>query len=74
MRFAPEQMDDFAKAEAVTYRAIAIRQGVFMVAWIEADGTTVTHLEDFENGAVHTNITRPDRSFLNLSCTWARLT
>jgi hypothetical protein len=74
MRFAPAQADDFGKAEAVTYRAVAIRQGVFMVTWIEADGTTVTHIEDFENGVVHTNITRPDRSFLNLSDTWTRLT
>lgn len=58
--------------EAVTHRAISIRQGVFMVTRIEADGTTVTHVE--ESGVVHTDIARADRGFLNLSGTWTWLT
>ncbi|TPN89432.1 hypothetical protein FJ987_00440 [Mesorhizobium sp. CU2] len=74
MRFAPADAPDFAEAEAVTYRATAIRACVFMVTWSEADGTTVTHVEDFENGIVHTNITKPDHSFLNLSGGWSLLT
>ncbi|QPC91606.1 hypothetical protein [Mesorhizobium sp. INR15] len=74
MRFAQTDAANLAKAEAVRYRALGIRPDVFMVTWTEADGTTVTHVEDFENGVVHTNITRPDLSFLNLSGSWRRLT
>lgn len=73
MRFTPADAPDFDSAQAVTYRAVAIRPGVFMVTWTEADRTTVTHVEDFENGVVHTNITQPDHSFLNLSGSWTRL-
>jgi hypothetical protein len=51
----------------VHYTAVPIRPGVFMVHWIEPDGATVTHVEDFENGVVHTNITLTDLKFLNLS-------
>ncbi len=54
MRFTSADAPDFGSAQAVTYRAVGIRSGVFMVTWTEADGTTVTHVEDFENGAVHT--------------------
>lgn len=57
----------------MTYRAVAIRPQVFFVTWKEADGTTVTHIEDFAEGIVHTNITQPDLTFLNLSGSWTRL-
>ncbi|WP_037155847.1 MoaF-related domain-containing protein [Rhizobium freirei] len=74
MQFAPAASADFATAEAVIYHAVAIRPGVFMVTWTEADKTTVTHVEDFETGQVHTNITRPDHTFLNLLGSWKKLT
>ena len=51
----------------VYYTAVPIRPGVFMVYWIEPDGSTVTHVEDFEQGVVHTNITLPDGTFINKS-------
>lgn len=73
MQFAPAATADFNTAQAVTYRAVAIRPGVFMVTWTEADRTTVTHVEDFEAGQVHTNITQPDLTFLNLSGSWTKL-
>ncbi|WLE00606.1 hypothetical protein PX860_25135 (plasmid) [Agrobacterium leguminum] len=73
MQFAPAANADFNTAEAVTYRAVPIRPGVFMVTWTEADRTTVTHIEDFEKGEVHTNITQPDLNFLNLSGSWTKL-
>jgi hypothetical protein len=72
MRFTPADAPDFATAEAVVYRALDIRPGVFQVTWKEADGTTVTHIEDFETGVVHTNITQPDLTFLNLTGSWVR--
>lgn len=68
--------DDAPVAEAVVtvrYTAMFIRPGVFMVYWTEPDGSTVVHVEDFENDAVHTNITLPDRTFLNLAGTFRQL-
>ncbi|NTJ11552.1 MoaF-related domain-containing protein [Rhizobium lusitanum] len=73
MRFAAADIADFSNAQAVKYRALAIRPHVFMVTWTEADQTTVTHVEDFENGVVHTNITKPDHTFLNLSGSWTHV-
>ena len=74
LRWAPFAAEDFdAAASTETYRATCIRPGVFMVTWKEADGITVTHVEDFENGIVHASITLPDHSFLNLAGSWTRL-
>ncbi|QOY21854.1 hypothetical protein FYK61_10810 [Xanthomonas citri] len=73
MRFVPASAPDFDKAQAVTYRALAVRPGVFLVTWVEADGTTVTHVEDFEEGLVHTNITQPNLNFLNLTGSWKQI-
>lgn len=74
MRWAPIDAIDFdAEAQTVSYRALEIRPDVFLVTWKEKDETTVTHIEDFERGLVHTNITSPDHQFFNLSGTWTRL-
>lgn len=73
MQFAPAASADFSTAQFVTYRALFIRPGVFLVTWTEADKTTVTHVEDFEMEQVHTNITQPDHTFLNLSGSWKQL-
>lgn len=34
-----------------------IREGVYLNSWTEASGATVTHVEDFENGTLYSNIT-----------------
>ncbi|HEY8026975.1 MAG TPA: hypothetical protein VIF60_20705 [Burkholderiaceae bacterium] len=74
MRFAKAEEKDFeAVAESVSYTAVAIRPGVFMVYWTEHTGTTVVHVEDFEHEIVYTNITKPDLKFFNLSGSWKRL-
>ena len=73
MRFEMASAPDFAHAQAVTYRAIGVRTDIFLVTWKEADGTTVTHLEDFGAERVHTNITQPDLTFLNLQGSWKRI-
>ncbi len=35
-----------------------------MVCWQEADKTTVVHVQDFENGIIHTNVTVPNGVFI----------
>ncbi|WP_374351414.1 hypothetical protein [Chitinimonas sp.] len=74
MRFARSSEKDFkAAAESVAYTAVAIRPGVFMVYWKERSGNTVTHIEDFDNSTVYTNITLPDTTFYNLKGSWKRI-
>lgn len=43
--------------ETVDISVMLIRPRVFMVCWQEKNQTTVTHIEDFENGIVYSNIT-----------------
>jgi hypothetical protein len=40
-----------------------------MVAWKEAIGATVTHIEDHENGILYSNATLPDGSFYTMKGT-----
>jgi len=49
--------------EKVKITIAEVRPQVFMVAWKEATGATVTHVEDHENGILYSNATLPDGSF-----------
>jgi len=51
-------------AETVQISVTLIRPGIFMISWQEADRTTVVHVEDYENGIVHTNVTEPRGVFI----------
>ena len=55
-------------SDTINYTAVAIRPNIFMVYWSEPNSTraNVTHVQDFENGIVYTNIAGPDGSFTNL--------
>lgn len=44
-------------AETVALDLHQIREGVYLNSWTEASGATVTHLEDFENGTLYSNVT-----------------
>ena len=57
----------------VTYTATEVADKVFMVTWSEPDGSTVTHVEDFNQDIVYTNITLPDNQFLNYKGTFTKL-
>lgn len=74
LRWAEASATDFnATAHTETYSATYVRPGVFWVTWKEADGTTVSHVEDFENDTVLASITMPDHKFLTLTGKWTRL-
>lgn len=49
--------------EKVQVNIAEIRPQVYMVAWKEATGATVTHIEDHENGILYSNATLADGSF-----------
>lgn len=52
--------------ESVSTTVAEIRPDVFMVAWKEASGATVTHVEDHENGIVYSNATLPCGAFYTM--------
>ena len=56
-------------SETVQISVTPIRPGVFMISWQEAEKTTVVHVEDFENGIVHTHITEHIGAFIRRSGT-----
>jgi hypothetical protein len=55
--------------EKVQIAITEVRPQVFMIAWKEATGATVTHIEDHENGILYSNATLPDGSFYTMKGT-----
>lgn len=51
------------QSETVAIETTYLRDFLFMVTWVEADKTTVVHIEDYDQFVIHTNITSPDLSF-----------
>lgn len=44
-------------AETVRLNLKKIREGVYLNSWTEASGATVTHVEDFANATLYSNVT-----------------
>lgn len=65
MTFTKRQEPNKGYVETIHFRHRKLRDGLYLVYWQEADKTTVVHVEDFAQGVIHTNITRPDGSFFN---------
>ena len=57
MTFAQILSEGLGSSETVQTTMVEIRPNVYMIYWKEKSGTTVTHLEDFQNEIVYTNIT-----------------
>ncbi|MGS2762974.1 MoaF-related domain-containing protein [Sinomicrobium sp. M5D2P9] len=56
-------------SERVETTIAEVRPQVYMVAWREKSGATVTHVEDHENGIIYSNATLPDGSFYTMKGT-----
>lgn len=65
MRFIIED-GPYTRTEVVPVVTTPIRTGVFAVSWVEANGASVVHVEDFERSMVHSYATLPNGSFLRL--------
>lgn len=61
------------RTETVAIRTQEVAPSVFLVTWQEANKTTVVQVEDFANGVIFTNITRPDGTFLQNKGTFSEL-
>lgn len=69
LKFTTIKGDSIGYVETVQITRKEIRPNVFLVYWQEVSKTTVSHIEDFTNGIVYTNITLPDNTFRNLKGT-----
>ncbi|HVW96336.1 MAG TPA: hypothetical protein VHA56_10260 [Mucilaginibacter sp.] len=49
--------------EKVSIQLTELRPGLYMVSWQEASGTTVTQVQDHDNGMVYSNWTSPGGEF-----------
>jgi len=56
-------------SERVETTIAEIRPQVYMVAWKENSGATVTHVEDHKNGIIYSNATLADGSFYKMKGT-----
>ena len=56
-------------SETVAATVHEVRPGVYFTSWQEASGATVTHLEDFQNGVLHSRATLPNGEFYQLTGT-----
>ena len=55
--------------QTLKIKKVEIRPNVYFVYWQEADKTTVTDLQDYENQVVYANITTSKDEFLSLKGT-----
>jgi predicted SnoaL-like aldol condensation-catalyzing enzyme len=59
----------FARTEIVDIRVVPLGNGMFVVSWQEKDGATVTNVQDYDRGLIHSYATLPDGQFLQMSGT-----
>ena len=57
----------FARTETVDIQVIPIGNSIFAVSWQEKDGATVTNIQDFDRGLVHSFATLPDGQFMQMT-------
>ncbi|PRD46905.1 hypothetical protein C5745_12450 [Sphingobacterium haloxyli] len=56
-------------SERVEITIAEVRAQVYMIAWKEISGATVTHVEDHKKGIIYSNATLPDGSFYTMKGT-----
>jgi|GEM_PF-218108 len=61
----------FARTEIVDIQVIPLGDSLFAVSWQEKDGATVTNVQDYDRGLVHSFATLPDGRFLRMTGTFA---
>ena len=61
----------FARTEVVDIQVVPLGNSVFAVSWQENDGATVTNVQDYDRGVVHSFATLPSGQFLRMTGTVA---
>lgn len=57
----------FAHSEIVDIHVVPLGNSLFAVSWKEATGATVTHVQDYDRGVIHSHATLADGQFLRMS-------
>lgn len=57
----------FAHSETVDIHVVSLGNSLFAVSWKEATGASVTHVQDYDRGVIHSHATLPDGQFLRMS-------
>lgn len=57
----------FVRTETVDIQVVPLGNGIFAVSWQEQDGATVTNVQDYDRGWVHSFATLPDGTFLRMT-------
>lgn len=61
----------FARTEVVDIQVVPLGNSTFAVSWQEKDGATVTNVQDYDRGLVHSFATLPGGKFLRMTGTFA---
>lgn len=59
----------FARSETVDIQVVPLGNAIFAVSWQEQDGATVTNVQDYDRGLVHSFATLPGGQFLRMTGT-----
>lgn len=59
----------FARVESVEIHVVSLGNSQFAVSWQEHDGATVTNVQDYDRGVVHSHATLRDGQFLRMTGT-----
>jgi phenolic acid decarboxylase len=54
----------FARTETVDIQVVSLGNSIFAVSWQEQDGATVTNVQDYDRGLIHSCATLPGGQFL----------
>lgn len=54
----------FARTETVDIQVVPLGNSIFAMSWQEADGATVTNVQDYDRALIHAFATLPSRQFL----------
>jgi predicted SnoaL-like aldol condensation-catalyzing enzyme len=57
----------FARTETVDIEVVPIGNSIFAVSWQEKDGATVTNIQDYDRGLVHSFATLPGGQFIRMT-------
>lgn len=57
----------FARTETVAIQVDPLGNGIFAVSWQEASGATVTNVQNYDRGVVHSFATLPDGQFIRMT-------
>lgn len=60
-----------ARTETVYIQVVSLENSMFAVSWQEADGATVTNVQDYDRGLIHSFATLPDGQFMRMTGTVA---